>query len=52
MIKKISNIQRFLTLLFTDKDVVLTTPDLDEQSKPEENQQKQENKVRITPEDI
>lgn len=49
MNKKISNIHRFLTLLFTDKDIRDT---LDEPQKPEWKQLQQEKTVKIAPEDI
>lgn len=49
MNKKISNIHRFLTLLFTDKDIGDT---LDEQQKPEWQQWQAEKTVKIDPKDI
>lgn len=49
MNKKISNIHRFLTLLFTDKDIGDT---LDEPQKPEWQQLQTQKTVKIAPEDI
>lgn len=49
MNKKISNIHRFLTLLFTDKDIGDT---LDEPQKPEWKQLQTQKTVKIAPEDI
>lgn len=49
MNKKISNIHRFLTLLFTDKDIGDT---LDEPQKPEWQQLQTQKTVKIAPKDI